>query len=73
MMREANDLFEPNEDLSQLYNEKAKLVIDLGRYPSQDINGKSLLLLVKDYKWDCPLEEITSKSKKEIIAFYKIL
>lgn len=62
-----NDLFELHEDLLQLHNEKVNLIIDLGWYPSYDINGKYLLLLVKDYKWDCPLEQVASKSKKEII------
>ena len=61
-----NDLFELNEDLLQLHNEKANLIIDLGWYPSHDINGEYLLLLVKDEKWNHPLERITSKSKKEI-------
>lgn len=65
----SKDLFELNEDLLRLCNEKANLIIDLGWYPSHDINGKYLLLLVKDYKWDCPLEQIASNSKKEIIAY----
>lgn len=64
----SNDLFELNEDLLRLYSEKANLVIDLGWYPCHDIDGKYMLSLVKDYKWDCPLVQITSKSKKEIIA-----
>lgn len=64
----SNDLFELNEDLLQLHNEKANLIIDLGWYPDHDINGAYLLLLVKDYKWDRPLEQITSRSKKEITA-----
>ncbi len=63
------DLFELHEDLLQLYNEKANLLIDLGWYPSYDINGNYLLLLVKNFQWDCPLEQISSKSKKEIIAY----
>ena len=63
-----NDLLELNEDLLQLYNEKANLIIDLGWYPSHNIDGNYILRLVKNYKWDCPLEQITSKSKREIIA-----
>ena len=63
-----NDLLELNEDLLQLYNEKANLIIDLGWYPSHSIDGNYILRLVKNYKWDCPLEQITSKSKREIIA-----
>ena len=50
------------------YNEKANLIIDLGGYPSYDINGNYLLLLVKDFNCNCPLEHISSKSKREIIA-----
>lgn len=67
-IHDLNDLFELNEDLIQLHNEKANLTIDLGWYPSHNINGNYLLLLVKDYKWDYPLEQITSKNKSEIIA-----
>ncbi|MBD5524929.1 MAG: hypothetical protein HDR04_11045 [Lachnospiraceae bacterium] len=63
-----NDSFELHEDLLRLYNEKANLIIDLGWYPSYDINGNYLLLLVKDFKWDCPLEHVSSKSKKEIVT-----
>ena len=64
----SNDLFELNEDLLRLHNEKANLIIDLGWYPNHDINGKYLLLLVKDYNWDCPLEQMTTISKNEIIV-----
>lgn len=63
-----HDCFELHEDLLQLLNEKANLVIDLGWYPSYDDNGNYLLLLIKDYNWDFPLEKVVSKSKKEIIA-----
>lgn len=50
-----------------MYYELQPLRIQAGwKYPSHDINGEYLLLLVKDEKWDHPLERITSKSKKEI-------
>lgn len=62
-----NDLSELNEDLLQLYNEKANLTIDLGWYPSHDVNGHYLLLLIKNFDWDSPVEQISSKSKKEMI------
>ena len=61
------DAYELNEDLLLLYNEKANLAIDLGWYPAHDIDGEYLLILAKDFKWDCPLEKFSSKSKKEII------
>ena len=60
--------FELNEDLLQLCHEKRGLVIDLGWYPAHDPNGNYILMLVKDYKWDCPLEYVSSKSKAEIVA-----
>lgn len=63
------DSFELNEDLLQLYNEKANLMIDLGWYPAHDISGNYLLSLVRDFNWECPLEEISSKSKKEIVSY----
>lgn len=63
-----HDCFELHEDLLQLFNEKANLVIDLGWYPSYDEKGNYLLLLIKDYNWDSPLEKVISKPKKEIIS-----
>ncbi len=45
------------------------MTIDLGWYPSYDMNGSYILLLVKDSKWDCPLEQVSTKSKKEIVAY----
>lgn len=62
-----NDRCELHEDLLQLINEKANLVIDLGWYPSCDENGSYILLLIKNSNWDSPLEEVASKSKSEII------
>lgn len=64
----AQDSFELHEDLLQLCHEKAHLTIDLGWYPSYDISGRYVLLLVRDFKWDCPLEQIYTKSKKEVVA-----
>ncbi len=64
-----NDLFELREDLLQLRCEQESLIIDLGWYPNHDANGNYILMLVKDYKWDCPLEQVSSKSKKEIVAY----
>lgn len=55
----------------QLYNEKANLIIDLGWYPSYDISGNYVLMLVKDFKWDYPLEQISSKSKKKLLLTLK--
>ena len=63
------DCYELNEDLLQLVNEKANLVIDLGWYPSFDENGEYILLLIKNYQWDSPLKKMVSKSKKEIIDY----
>lgn len=63
-----HDSFELHEDLLQLMNEKANLVIDLGWYPSYDVNGNYLLLFIKGYDWDSPLEKVITKSKNEIIA-----
>ncbi|MCI8649144.1 MAG: hypothetical protein HFG20_03415 [Anaerotruncus sp.] len=62
------DAIELNEDLLQLCNDKAKLVIDLGWYPSFDPDGQYLLLLVRNHCWDSPLEKTASKSKTEIIS-----
>lgn len=68
-IHDKKDSFELHEDLLQLYHEKANLLIDLGWYPSYDINGNYLLLLVQNSQWNCPLEQISSTSKKEIIAY----
>ncbi len=64
-----NALHELCEDLLRLYNEKVNLIIDLGWYPGCDISGHYVLELIKDFKWDYPLERISTKSKKEIIAY----
>ena len=64
-----DDRYELHEDLLQLFNEKANLIIDLGWYPSHDENGNYILLLIKNYDWDSPLEKIVSKSKGEIVEY----
>lgn len=64
-----SDISELNEDLLRLCNEKHNLIIDLGWYPNCDENGNYILMLVKDYKWDCPLEYVSVKSKKEIVSY----
>ncbi len=62
-----DDLSELNEDLLQLYNKNANLTVDLGWYPSHNKNGQYILLMIKNYDWDCPLEKVMSKSKDEIV------
>lgn len=64
-----HDCYKLHEDLLQLLNEKANLIIDLGWYPSYDENGNYILLLIKNYNWDSPLEKVVSKSKSEIVAY----
>lgn len=61
--------FELCEDLLQLsFNEEVNIIIDLGWYPSGDINGNYILQFIKDYNWDFPLEELITRSKKEVIS-----
>lgn len=62
------DTFELREDLLQLLNEKANMIIDLGWYPSSDPEGKYILALVKNYNWEQPLEIICTRSKSEVIS-----
>lgn len=62
-----NDSWELHEDLLQLYNEKADLLIDLGWYPAYDEKGSYYLQLIKNHNWDKPLEWIKTQSKREII------
>lgn len=62
------DSYELHEDLLRLSNEIASLTIDLGWYPSYDINGNYVLLLVKDFKWEQPLKQLLSRSKEQVIA-----
>ncbi len=54
--------YELHEDLLQLNHKKGNLIIDLGWYPAYDANGKYILMLVRDYKWDFPLEYIPACS-----------
>lgn len=63
-----DDLFELHEDLLRLRHINRKLIIDLGWYPSYEIDGSYLLMFVKNFDWDNPLEQISTRSKKEIIA-----
>lgn len=60
--------YELNEDLLQL--EYCNVLIDLGWYPSMDINGRYVMYFVntnnKNY-FDNPIDVFESKSKKEII------
>ncbi len=62
-----DDIIELNEDLLQLYHKNANLIIDLGWYPNNDKDGQYILLMIKNYDWDFPLEKVISKSKDEII------
>ncbi|SDH40512.1 hypothetical protein [Desulfosporosinus hippei] len=56
------------EDLLRLTNIKFNLILDLGWYPDGDRNGAYELCLVKDYKWEKPLEVFESRDTKEIVA-----
>lgn len=60
--------FELNEDLIRLTNEAAGLTIDLGWYPSFDLNGSYILMLVKGDAWEKPLEKVVTRSKDEVIS-----
>jgi hypothetical protein len=55
------------QDLLRLTNYKFNLVLDLGWYPDGDKNGAYELFLVKDYKWEKPLEYFTGRTTKEIV------
>lgn len=60
--------FELNEDLLRLTNEIADLTIDLGWYPAFNLSGSYLLMLVKGDAWDKPLEQVTTRSKEEVVS-----
>lgn len=62
------DFFELSEDLLRLSNDKFNMIIDLGWYPSYDIEGKYTLELIKNCNWDYPLEKVCTQSKSEIIS-----
>lgn len=62
------DAFELHEDLLQLFHEKSGLTIDLGWYPGYDPEGHYLLLLVREHRWDRPLEMVETKSKAEVVS-----
>ena len=61
------DCFELNEDLLQLQNEKTNLLIDLGWYPAHSKDGSYHLMLVKNFDWTNPLENVITRSKKEVV------
>ncbi|MDE6567013.1 MAG: hypothetical protein K2K70_04665 [Lachnospiraceae bacterium] len=60
--------FELNEDLIMLTNDIANLTINLGWYPSFDLNGSYILYLVRNKDWNKPLEKVVTRSKSEVIA-----
>ncbi len=51
----------------QLSNKSADLIIDLGWYPSHNEEGKYILMLIKEWNWNSPLEMVETQDKKEII------
>lgn len=55
------------EDLLQLAHKRFNLVIDLGWYPDLDPNGCFHLVLIKDFKWENPLEIFESRKPKDVI------
>lgn len=63
-----NDSQELSEDLLQLSTVRGNLIIDLGWYLSGDPAGYYLLLLVKDFDWENPMEKLTSKSQRDVVA-----
>lgn len=62
-------LYELTEDLLQLYNNNVQLLIDLGWYPSFDLNGHYTLVLIKNNDWEHPLQKVMTQSKHKIISF----
>ena len=44
------------------------LAIDLSWYPDGNINGSYILVMVKDYDWLNPLEELRTRNKAEIVS-----
>ena len=58
---------ELSEDLLQLSTVRGNLIIDLGWYPGGDSAGNYLLLLVKDFDWETPLEKLAGRSKKDVV------
>ena len=58
---------ELTQDLLQLRNEKAGLMIDLGWYPEMDINGRYCMYLLRPDFRRPPLKGLETKSRQEII------
>jgi hypothetical protein len=55
------------EDLLRLTNSKYNIILDLGWYPNGDRKGKYELCLVKDYKWEDPLEVFETRDIKAVV------
>ena len=58
-----------SEDLLQLHfsRNNVELLIDLGWYPSGDIDGNYKLVMLKDFNWEFPIEKLITKSKNDVI------
>ena len=71
-LHDKSDIFELKEDMLQLSfclaDSATNLIIDLGWYPEFDANGNYKMLMIKDYDWETPLEEFTTKSKFDIVS-----
>lgn len=66
-LHDKKDISELTEDLLQLYNGGFNLTVDLGWYPESDTKGSYILILVKDYNWEKPLEKVRTRLKREVI------
>jgi len=71
-LHDKSDVIELKEDILQLFfdytDSSANIMIDLGWYPEFDANGNYRMVMIKDYDWETPLEEITTKSKSDIVS-----
>lgn len=56
------------EDLLQLVHQPSGYVVDLGWYPSGDMEGGQFTVSVVRGDWDAPLHEFRSRDRARVVA-----
>jgi hypothetical protein len=54
------------EDLIQIKISSTDMLLDVGWYPSEDINGAFKIMLIKQHDWDKPIRVQTTKNINEL-------
>ena len=56
-----------SEDMLNIINPSKSIIIDVGWYPKFDMNGRFVLLVIKNNEWTKPLETLVTRDVNKII------